>query len=433
MEDSIIRTIWNAYGMLEMDDDGNSMDPNITCKIEWMWYPRPWDNNEGNFTFDWRLDPWDVAEELDKCLDAILAHGYEKVNIVGLSGSGPILLAYLERYGTDKLASAMFNISLHGGTSLMGDMATKKLGVNPQALGYTSPLAITVSEIPGVPFDPLAPLLRFLYEIGLIDVIGKMVNLGISWSIDRIYEEAVIPLFFRMPAMWCQIPPDQYEQAKELLLKGDPKYAGLVRKIDRYHYDIMANQNEIIRAAASKIKVAVRTGYGLPFYGITESACGNSDDYVDAEYASFGAACAPLDQPFPASYTQQVPGEQNYISPDRLIDASTCALPSLTWLTKGQPHRGESSFGGWYEWFLAAEGDYGVFANPDYPQYSEYIRQFEYETLEYTPRSPILEVLIAAGLWFMKVWRFIVLLPMAWMDIPLFSTMVRWLQTNGIL
>jgi len=414
-EDCIIQALWNAYGMLEMDGNGDSIDPDITCNIYWQWVVRPWDNNECTFTYDWRLDPWDVAEKLEEC---ILSTGSEKVNIVSTSGSGPILLAYLERYKTDRVASALFNISLHSGTTLFGDFATMKPAINARALGNTSPLPIMAVDIPGLSFDPLKPLLRLMYEIGLIDAVGKIVNLGVAWAIPRVYDEAVIPIFFKMPAMWSYVPSSQYEEAKKLLLKGDPKYAGLVERIDRYQYQIMARQNEIIQEAAAKAKVAVRTGYGIPLYGISQGAYTNSDDFVDTEYASFGATCAPLDRPFPASYQQKAPGDWNYISPDRLVDASTCALPSLTWLTKDQVHRGEASFNGWYEWFLRAEGDYSVFANPDYPQYSQFVKEHEYAALEFKPRPAILDYLLSAVLWVMKAWRFVILLPLFWTGLP---------------
>ena len=433
MEDTVIKFFWNSYGMLEMKPDGTSLDPGITCKIEKDWYEPNW-LGDRNFTFDWRLDPWDIADELEVCINAVLtATGAGKVNIVGMSGSGAVLLCYLKNYGTDKLASAMFNISMHGGTTLFGDLATKKLALNTKALGHTNPLVISANEVEGMSFDPLGALFRVLYESGMLDILGKTANLGISWCLDRLYDEMIIPLFFQMPALWCQVPPAQFEQAKQMMLKGDPKYAELVRKIDRYHKEVLKYQNEIIQEAASKIKVAVRTGYGMPLYPITENSYANGDNYVDAKYASFGATCAPLDKPFPSRYEQQVPGDKNYISPDRLVDASTCALPSLTWLSRGQPHRSECLFNGWYDWFLKKEGDYSVFANPDFPQYSDYIKESEYVPLEPKPGSPVLDFIVSVGLWFLKVWRFILTAPMLWMEIPLFSKIIMWLQRNEIL
>ncbi len=41
---------------------------------------------------------------------------------------------------------------------------------------------------------------------------------------------------------------------------------------------------------------------------------------------------------FPADYRQAVPGDEGCVSPDRMVDASTCALPEKTWFIKNSTH-----------------------------------------------------------------------------------------------
>jgi len=231
----------------------------------------------------------------------------------------------------------------------------------------------------------------------------------------------VLPLIFTQPQIWCYVPMEIYEEAKQIIFKDNPKYAGLIERIDRYHYQVQALQHEILLKTASEVKTAVRAGYNRPLYGLTKGANVHSDDKVDTAFASFGATCAPLNTRFPVNYQQKVPSEYNYVSPDRMIDASTCTIPELTWFGKNQPHRGELFYNGWYEWFLSTTGGYTVHDNWQYPQYSEHQGNDQYIPLDVKPGHPakdsLRDAVTAAALWMLKVWRRIAVLPFFWMNI----------------
>ena len=399
-EDAIIRVIENMYGAVRMDSSGNSADPGITRKRTEEWRKTPTGGDECSFTFDWRLDPWDNAETLREC---ILNSGSEKVNLVCVSSAGPVMLAYLERYGTDKLASAVFTVSTHAGSSVFGGLATMRFRIDPLAMGNTN-----LMEVFNAGFTMPVPLLRVAYELGIMDLAARYLDSVTYKHIDRIYAEAVVPYMFLMPGHWAYVPAGDYEEAKRLLLKGDPRYDALVEKIDRYHA-IVLRQDELLRETASQVKTAVLVGYGMPLLGIAEGTYTLSDNFVDTAYASFGATCAPLGQPFPAAYAQQVPGSRNYISPDRMVDASTCALPEQTWFASNLPHRRPVYFPGWYDWFLRAEGDYSVRANPAFPQFMERLSPDEYIPLTAKRSRPVMEFISGAFLKVLELWRYVLL------------------------
>ena len=401
--------LWEWYGPVRMNNEGDSENKNLTInRWDEMWYIG--ENNTAYFCTDWREDPYISAYKLKAYIDS---SGYAKVNLMGVSGNGNTVLAYLKLFGPYKLASLFFNISFHGGSSLYGGLATQKIAINGHSLGNIS---INKMNEKFIDPDPLEWLVRVLFETGILGLVGKIFKFNYDRVVQKVYEDAAIPLLFTMPHIWSYVPPELYEDAKWLLFKGDPKYDKLVERIDWYHYEVMANQYELLQDAAKVIKVAVRAGYDMPLYGIVEGANVHSDEKVDTTYASFGATCAPLNKPFLRSYQQQVPSEHNYISPDRMIDASTCAIPEVTWFGKHQPHRGSGEYEGWYDWFLREKVDYTVHGAPEaFGQWQAHQGDDHFIPLVVgEPRPAILDYLNLAVLWIMKAWRFMLLLPLFW-------------------
>jgi len=430
LSDILIKFLWDALDPIKVGLDG-SFDENISCT-----HPELYELNHLNqihFTVDWRKDPWDTATKLrELILEFLSTSGYDKVNIASISGSGQVLLTYLERFGTNELASVFFNMSMHDGSSLFGGLATKNFGLDPTALGYLLPM----KDEAGYEGDPIPIALRVVYELGVLSVLQKTFGFAAKRSMDRVYDEAAVPLVFSMPHMWSYIPTAQYEKAKAMLFKGDPKYDALVAKTDRYRYDILSKRDEILLRTAAEVKTAVAAGYGLPIAGVTTGTDVQGDMFVDTTLASFGATCSPIDRPFPSSYKQARLTDWDFMSPDRLVDASTCTLPETTWFFKFRTHRAEDSYKGWYEWFLAEEDDYTVFGNTEeFPQYRYYLDKKaarivhddpEWEGHDYLPvssalpeRSPFYKAvgspLISVLLFLAKIWRFVLVLPLFWM------------------
>ena len=414
---------------IRMDKDGESVADNISADfLERRVLGEPYHfvangeldvtlgENECAFFFDWRLPPLQNAEKLRAfVLEVLEETGQEKVNVHAISGSGQILLCYLDKYGTDKLASAVFNMSLHNGSSLFGGLATRQLGLDTGAMGNARTLKLwNAQDI----VKWAAPLLRIIYEIGAMDYGSRFFTFASKKYINKFYEETMIPLWYQIPSNLCMIPTSQYEQAKQLLFKGDPSYGKLLEKADGY-MAVRTRQDEIILKAASEIKVAVRAGYGVPLTPFAQGTNVQSDEMVDTAYASIGATCAPINRPFFPGYEQanNLPGGKNYVSPDRLVDASTCLLPDQTWFAKDASHFIEFSYSGWYEWFLKAE-NYSVWDNPDYPQFQQCVDFTDYVPMEQAGPSMLRDtrdVLSVAFTLVMEAWRKVFLLPIFWM------------------
>ena len=467
--DGLVQLWKNSYGPVAMDRNGESINPGITCVIPYLTYlgtkystfsgipalsiydatmngvkvAAALGENKTLWTFDWRMDPWDNAGLLHDYFEKLIRlygqgnshpdgnhNGYsgapfDKVNFNAISGSGPIALAYLKRYGTEYLASLCFNISMHNGSSLFGNIALGDFGFDASALkqGGLSMFGLQDSSTKDNPLADLGPVIEALYHVGILDGGLKVFNYAARGAYKKFYDEALIPIWFQMPCYLCMVPNDKYDQAKEFLFKNNSKYIKLLEKADRYQYDIMGMQDQLILDAASKIKVSVRLGYGnsLSPYAIGTNI--SSDELVDARYTSLGATCATPGTPFSKNYQQAIPGpagkENCYVSPDRMVDASTCLLPDVTWFAKGLPHTPQWDYSGWYGWWLAAE-DYTIWDNPNYPQYCLYTRKSEGESADHftpltAPEPSFLDLLLEFLFKVLAVWRRIVLLPLFWM------------------
>jgi hypothetical protein len=97
-----------------------------------------------------------------------------------------------------------------------------------------------------------------------------------------------------------------------------------------------------------------------------------SDGTVDTKYASCGATCAPIGSQLPEDYKQARFNDIDYISPDRMIDASTCMLPECTWFVKDMLHSTtHDGHGVFYDVLFASEEQLTVFDMPEYPQFMQ--------------------------------------------------------------
>lgn len=411
--DMVVDTMTEYFGPIAMDKQGNSINKvgryanNGIKHTDGAWY----------FNFDWRLDPMDLADQLDAYINEVLAkeaaagNPYaDKVNISCLSGSGQVLMSYVAKYGSGKLASAVFNLTLQNGTSFFGDLFKGDITINADIIGKMDRIILMGNP---VALGDMIPWIGWLYEPGILSVAAKLVTLLGGRLIDRVYEEALLPMMFHIPGWWAYVPMEDYAAAKKAAFKDNAEYDVLVAKLDRYRDEVMSKQDEIMSDLDEAIKVAVRVSYGNPLLPIGKRAYVQADAMVDTVYASFGATCAPLGSPFNSLYKQKKHNDKNYISPDRMIDASTCLLPDKTWFAFDQIHTTQYDYSGWYQWFLETKNP-TVFTSEAFPQYVEFLAESNsFAPLE-AKETTWKDTLAAIGYWLLKAWRWILLLPLFW-------------------
>ena len=288
------------------------------------------------YTYDWRMSPLTNAENLRSFIElAKKKSGHDKVNIICCSMGGIQTMGYIYKYGTADIDSISFMSSTFTGVDMIGDILTKNIDIDFNGLcNYLEGLGDkeTVKTI--------SDALKLLGASGFTD---NAVDYLLETELDNIYNEVLIPIFGYMGGIWALCRDDKYEEAKSFILKdADPSFVEL---IDEFHYNVLNKVDEILYKAQNdgmRIHVFAHYDFGpVPLY--KRASLHNSDNILETALMGGFATVAPYgktlgDASYKAKGTVCSDESHLHISPDRVIDASTCLFPENTWFVKGVSH-----------------------------------------------------------------------------------------------
>lgn len=366
--DVLIDAVYDAMGAMALDGNGNSAE-NVSVKIELPLETKHGKGEQYYFHYDWRLDPVEVAGQLDEFVDHIKElTGHNKVNFRASSMGGVVTLAYFNEYGYDDVDACIFQSCPLLGTDVAGDLLCRKLALDADAL-----LAYATDGYP--PFNAgdtaLWVLFNFLYYSGLVDLVLGFGDTLLAELETKVFDELMTPVFGTLLGLWAFVPDGSYEEAKVINLDPETQ-AGLIAKADYYHYQIQCRADEILNGAVdSGVRVMIVAGYNIQRTPLVEAMNNNSDATVDTKYASAGATVAPLNGTLGENYVQKCSDcGHNHLSPDGVIDASTCILPEHTWFIKDMLHsNAHDGIMEMYYWFMYSDEYYDVWSSPMYTQF----------------------------------------------------------------
>ena len=325
------------------DGSGNNAarDTNVTNKN--YWYNGKYDLYAYHLVYDWRVDPFVTAAELNAYIQQVkAATGSPKVNLVGRCLGANIVLAYLAQYGYDDVNALNLYVGGLEGFEMVGALFSGQVVIDSDALDRF--LQSSVS-------DNGDELISFLKSFVAIINVVKGLNLPIdivSLIYDQVYTD-IIPNILRqtfgtMPAFWSFVGEEYYEAARAFnfpTAKEQAEYAGLIEKIDNYYNNVTLKTEELILGAVDAgVPVYFTAKYGFTAMPICKEADLHSDGTVSVTSQSLGATSAPLGKVFTSAYIEKAKknGTDKYISADKYIDASTALLPDHVWFVKGSRH-----------------------------------------------------------------------------------------------
>ncbi len=379
--DYAMRGVNKILGLLACDKEGNSLynvsfepDDNIGTAEQHMIPCSPFSDNAGDYSFiyDWRLDPIYNAELLKDFIDEVKElTGHKKVSLVAHSQGNTIVASYLEKFGSDDVEKIAFLSPAFKGLSLMGSLFANEASIRDKGEEF----AELVKGAMG--FDPLgdmlSSLIHILNDVGIAKGLLNWAQNVLDDQLERILQEGLCDVFGTMPGLWTFVPDEYYEKAKETMFTDKEKYSVLIEKIDYYHYNVQNELENIIQDAMDNgVDVTISMGYGLSTIPVPVTDPEQADMLIDVEYMSIGATCAsPFGTVFDKDYVQaEYCSGHNHVSPDMMIDASTCEFPEITWFVREQTH---SEFADGYaeflEWVLLYDGQPTVHSNEKYPQF----------------------------------------------------------------
>ena len=372
-------------------EDYMNFDSNLTeeGKLSKALYEELGDDHVYFFTYDWTGNPVQIVKDLDKFIDEVKKQsGHDKVSINAESMGGAITSLYIDTYGQSDIENLVMANSAFNGLEMLGQLFTGNVNIDGEALTY-----LLIQEILGnAEYAELVPYLPLLEQI--VPVVNELMQNETVKAM--IYDRIFRPVFGYMPSFWCLIPSYSFDAAKDYMFGEDTgtfiesrNYAGsnLLQIVNKVRSASMSTDSMVDRlingysvmgfqVIAPINSYANVTNYNKFIAPVTYSANWNSDGVIEVYNASGWATAADMGYTLGEGYIQsQLKDVANYVSPDNVIDASTCQAPDNTWFIKNLGHINYDANDGtadFYVWLLTATEEYTINTNSEYPQFMYY-------------------------------------------------------------
>lgn len=302
--------------------------------------------NDYWFRYDWRLDPMEIADDFNSYIkDIKKSTGCEKVGIMATCLGTNVVMAYVAKYGVEDIQGIAMDGSVVGGAEILSEVVCAKFDVDPAALMR---VLRDVEALGLFSLDEfIEETIDMLVQTGLLEgVISTTENIFYDKLVKGVTSALALSTFYTWPNYWACVSPEDYESAKYYVFGEEGsekriKYAGLIEKLDNYDREVRKKIPELIQ----KIKdgganFGVISKYGFQIIPICANSDAVSDQFTSVKRSSFGATTSNVYETLSDEYIAQrvAEGKGRYISPDKLIDASTCICPDNTWFIKGSSH-----------------------------------------------------------------------------------------------
>ncbi len=302
---------------------------------------------EGDYRFyyDWRLDPTQTADEFKAYIDAVLkATKRDKVGITASCLGTSVVMAYLAKYGSDKVQGVAFDGTVCNGSEIISEAISGKFRVDGDSI---TRVLEDCNYLGAFDLDEFTlSTIDLLSKSGAIDGITTAVRKTIYDKLVKGVTSALaLSTFCTWPGYWSTVSEEDYDDAMFYVFgeEGSEKrkeYVGLIEKIENYDKLVRGKTYDILKGVKeSGTNVGIISKYGYQIIPICQSGDEIADELVTVRRSSFGATTSKIYETLPDEYISSLPEEKlKYISPDKQIDASTCLFPEFTWFVKGASH-----------------------------------------------------------------------------------------------
>lgn len=336
--------------MAEVRLDNNGEASNGTG-IDWFWSEETLTDKKVNgkyqvddyvFEYDWRLDPWETADKLHAYIEAVKkVTGAEEVGLIGRCLGASIAAAYMTKYDGEHIAECIFYASASHGAAMASKAFCGELYLEADGIErYVYDLNL---------FDDES--LRNLIE-SLVTLLNKTYGLDIAcWAVNNVYKDIYLNImppilsesFATFPGYWSMVTEGDYDKAVETVFYNseEGEYDGLIEKIDNYHNNVRLKMDDkYLELNARGVEFSNISKYGKQIIPVSKDNNIVSDGTCEIGQSSMGSTAAGIESTFSEEYIDAavVNGTAKYISPDKIVDASTCLFPNSTWFIKDCDH-----------------------------------------------------------------------------------------------
>lgn len=385
-----------AYADVKLDKNGEASDGSgfggnmITGRYSTENYVDS-SNKKVRFEYDWRLSVEHNAAILEQFIDRVCREkGVSKVNLLGRCLGGNIVSAYLQNgKNLDKINDVVMLISSTEGVDFIGALFSGKIELNAEGVDNWANYFL---EEEGMIEDPvmndfITSLISFVNEIKVLGFGLDFIQMILDEVKENVLARTVRDTYGSFPSFWAMVPDEYFDDAINFVFSTDElkaEYAGLIKKAESFHDNVQVNaKSRMVELKEGGKDLLIISKYNYANLPLSKDALAQTDGTALTSATSFGAVCADYEKVLSKSYINLMSEEsKKYLSPDNMIDASTCLFPETTWFIKNCYHNNfPASMDRLIVSFYKTE-NMTVFTDTEtYPQFVDYSK----ETGEITP------------------------------------------------
>ena len=307
-----------------------------------------------DFCYDWRLSPYDHVDRLHEYILTVMeTTGSDGICIAARCLGGSLLHAYLDVYGhLGHVKRVFYSEVLANGSAYVSQCFSGKFDFDAQHLQvYLKHMeANNQIELTDMASEIITRTMDLFVQT---DVVGTLLG-GLEDLYGKLYQALMPALLLStgmatMPNYWSSVYEEDMDEALDLVFGKEgterrAEYAGTIEKIQRYRNSITSDLTGFYDRISKDygIEVGVLAKYGYLSMPIIEDYDELSDSLIGLKDASFGATCSTATTTLSDEYIDariaEDPENAKYISPDRMVDLSTCYFPETTWIVKNSVH-----------------------------------------------------------------------------------------------
>lgn len=397
--DELINTVVPLFKNLVLDKNGEASNGSGIVESARRSYPKKSGNYglmDYNFIYDWRLSPMVVSVQLKAHIERVKTlTGKDKVVLIGRCMGANIISAYFTEYyshATENVDTILMYEPSNIGLDILGAIYSGQLSLDADTVDRFINYYITNENLieDETTAEFIAALVSVLNEMKILGIGTELVNKLLENVGDKLIPELLLGTFGSFPSYWSMVGEEYYEDAMDFVFGGrEEEYKLFIEKNDDWHYNVMKKLPETMKALEKDgINIGVIVKYNIPSYPFYENADQQTDMVSDVYHVSYYATSAKYGETLSDEYINGL-SDKKYVSPDKIIDASTCLFPDKTWFIKDISHDPfPPSIDVLIKEFIASHGELTVFDDERFTQYLDYNAENDTITPQASPDEP---------------------------------------------
>lgn len=386
--DTLVETANTLFGPIAADNNGNSLEnigviqyPKSMAEYPDFYDTHDYGNEEGvlataidavgaencyYFTYDWRKSPRELAAQLNTLIETAKADtGKDQVRLVSASMGTVVACAYMYYYGYDSVYNSIFLSGALNGIYTIGDLFKGDILFDGDILGSFLENAVSGSNV------IVKLLVKLVTRTKVLNLACNYVNSLVEDHKDRIFDAGLRNSFGLAMGIWSMCPEADFDACVEYMF-GDCKdeYPLVMDELAEMRNFLFATEDIIDGAIERNIPVAFLSNYNLPMTPVTVRCAAQGDRVIETYGTSFFATAAEFGKTLT---DEQLAGvAEEFISPDRVINASTCRYPDCTWFIKDAAHVAstyQTDYAQFVSWLVMSDTQKTVYDNALYPRF----------------------------------------------------------------